>query len=151
MSGEHVDDVDHELLRLLVADGRSTYSEMATQVALSIAAVKRRVDRLRRIGVITGFTAQLDHAKLGWGVEAFTEMRYIGTTTPEDMLVSTSKLPEVQAVFTIAGDPDALVALRVRDHAHLQQVINRLRSSGKATGTKTLIVLGSWQRGGWVS
>ncbi|MFN8164322.1 MAG: Lrp/AsnC ligand binding domain-containing protein [Solirubrobacterales bacterium] len=55
-------------------------------------------------------------------------------------------MPEVDAVHTIAGDPDALVHLRVRDVADLSRVIDLLRRSGKVTGTKTLIVLGSETR-----
>jgi Lrp/AsnC family leucine-responsive transcriptional regulator len=142
-----VDETDHELLRLLREDGRRTYSEMAKEVGLSVAATKRRVDRLREIGVIAGFTVQIDHAKLGWGIEAFTEMRYLGTTGVGEILKTAASLPEVQTVFTIAGDPDALFRLRVRDIAHLQQVIDQLRRSGTVTGTKTLMVLGSWTRG----
>ena len=141
-----VDDLDHRLLSLLHEDGRRTYSEMATVVGLSVAAVKRRVDRLREIGVITGFTVQVDHAKLGWGVEAFTELRYAGTTGIGEILGTASRVPEVQAVYTIAGDPDALVQMRVRDIAHLQEVIDGLRNSGRVTGTKTLMVLGRWSR-----
>jgi DNA-binding Lrp family transcriptional regulator len=141
-----VDDTDHHLLRLLREDGRRTFSEMAAEVGLSVAAVKRRVDRLRDIGVITGFTVQVDHAKLGWGVEAFTELRYAGSSTVGEIMRTTTGLPEVQAVFTIAGDPDALIHVRVRDIAHLQQVIDTLRRAGNVTGTMTLMVLGSWSR-----
>lgn len=142
-----VDPIDHRLLALLQEDGRRTYSEMAGLVGLSVAAVKRRVDRLQEIGVITGFTAQIDHAKLGWGVEAFTELRYAGTTRVSDIVATASTVPEVQAIFTIAGDPDALVQVRVRDVAHLQEVIDTLRNAGTVTGTKTLLVLGAWTRG----
>ncbi len=46
-------------------------------------------------------------------------------------------------MHTIAGDPDALVHLRVRDVADLTRVIDLLRRDGKVTGTKTLIVLGT--------
>ncbi|WP_028938460.1 Lrp/AsnC family transcriptional regulator [Pseudonocardia spinosispora] len=141
-----VDETDHRLLRSLREDGRRTYSEMAKEVGLSVAAVKRRVDRMREIGVITGFTAQIDHAKLGWGIEAFTEMRFTGTTGVREIVQTATQLPEVQAVFTIAGDPDALMHLRVRDISHLQQIIDKLRRSGTVTGTKTLMVLGSWTR-----
>lgn len=141
-----VDAIDHHLLRLLHEDGRRTFSEMAPEVGLSVAAVKRRVDRLRETGVITGFTVQVDHARLGWGVQAFTELRYAGATRVEDIIATTTNVPEVQAVFTIAGDPDALVQVRARDLEHLQEVIDTLRSSGKITGTKTLMVLGSWTR-----
>jgi Lrp/AsnC family transcriptional regulator, leucine-responsive regulatory protein len=141
-----VDDTDRLLLDLLRADGRRTYSEMAAEVGLSVAAVKRRVDRLREVGVITGFTVQVDHAKLDRGVEAFIELRFLGTTRVSEIVRSVSNIPEVAAVFTIAGDPDALVRLRVRDLGHLQQVIDTLRRSGSVTGTRTLMVLGSWER-----
>ncbi|MFC8785163.1 Lrp/AsnC family transcriptional regulator [Streptomyces nigra] len=141
-----IDDVDRQLLRMLREDGRRTFSEMAPEVGLSIAAVKRRVDRLRVSGVITGFSAQIDHSKLGWGIEAFVELTYTGTTPVGEIVRTAYKAPEVQAVFTIAGDPDALVHVRVRDIEHLQQVIDGLRRSGQVTGTKTLMVLGSWTR-----
>ncbi|MER7174089.1 Lrp/AsnC family transcriptional regulator [Streptomyces mesophilus] len=146
MPSDELDETDHQLLRLLQADGRRTFSEMAPEVGLSVAAVKRRIDRMRESGVITGFTVQVDHAKLGWGIEAFTELRYAGTTSVKDILGSASRAPEVQAVFTIAGDLDALVHMRVRDINHLQEVIDRLRGSGKVIGTRTLMVLGSWTR-----
>ncbi|WP_371658460.1 Lrp/AsnC family transcriptional regulator [Streptomyces sp. NBC_00280] len=141
-----IDDVDRKLLDLLRADGRRSFSEMAPEVGLSVAAVKRRVDRLRDIGVITGFTVQIDHTRLGWGIEAFVELSYTGNTAVGEILGTTHKVPEVQAAFTTAGDPDALVHVRVRDIAHLQKVIDGLRRERGVTGTKTLMVLGSWTR-----
>ncbi|WP_327087928.1 Lrp/AsnC family transcriptional regulator [Nonomuraea sp. NBC_01738] len=141
-----IDDIDHRLLRLLREDGRRTFSDMATTVGLSVAAVKRRVDRMRDAGVITGFTVQVDHSKLGWAIEAFTEIRYAGATPVGEIIRSTTGIPEVQAVFTIAGDPDALLHIRASDLDHLQKVIDTLRRTGNVTGTKTLMVLGSWAR-----
>jgi DNA-binding Lrp family transcriptional regulator len=146
MTVAELDDTDHSLLVMLRADGRRTYSDMAAQVGLSVAAVKRRVDRLRELGVITGFTVQIDYARLGWSIEAFTELRYLGTTGPKEIVASAAGIPEVQAVFTIAGDPDALLWVRARDIAHLQDVIDRMRRGGAVTGTKTLMVIGSWHR-----
>ena len=43
---------------------------------------------------------------------------------------------------------DALVWLRVRDMAHLQRTLDEIRRSQRVTGTRTLIVLDSWSRGG---
>ncbi len=141
-----LDPTDHQLIRLLREDGRRTFSEMAPLVGLSVAATKRRVDRMRELGVITGFTVQVDATKLGWAVEAFTEVRYAGSASVGEIVDTASRAPEVQAVYTIAGDPDALVHLRARDMNHLQEAIDGLRTSRKVAGTKTLIVLGSWQR-----
>ncbi len=144
---ELVDTIDHEILALLREDARRTLADIASRVTLSTAAVKRRIDRLQHLGVITGFTVQIDHAKLGWGIEAFTELRFHGTTKVADILATTTRMPEAQAVFTIAGDPDALVWLRVRDMAHLQRTIDEIRRQHQVTGTKTLISLESWTRG----
>jgi hypothetical protein len=85
-------------------------------------------------------------SKLGRPLEAFTEVRFTGSTHVDAITGTATGIPEVEAVFTIAGDPDALVWLRVRDVAHLQQVIDQLRRSGRVTGTKTLMVMGAWLR-----
>ena len=62
------------------------------------------------------------------------------------MWVAIQQLPEVVQLFTIAGDPDALMRLRVDNVEHLQRVVNQLRRSGTVVGTKTLIVLRAWER-----
>jgi DNA-binding Lrp family transcriptional regulator len=141
-----LDDTDLRILRMLREDGRRTFSEMATEIGLSVAAVKRRVDRLRESGVITGFTVQIDHAKVGWPIEAFIELRFSGSTPGSDILRAATTVPEVQSVYTIPGDPDALAHIRARSLEHLQQVVDSLRRTGNVTGTKTLITLGSWNR-----
>lgn len=138
-----LDGTDREIIDLLVRDGRLTLAEIGKTVSLSAPAVKRRLDRLEQEGVITGYTARIDHAKLGRTIEAFTELRFAGRTKVADIAGVAADLPEVEAIHTIAGDPDALVHLRVRDVADLTRVIDLLRRTGKVTGTKTLIVLAS--------
>ncbi|GAA0533069.1 AsnC family transcriptional regulator [Saccharopolyspora subtropica] len=147
MADATLDATDREILELLREDARRTLSDIATRVTLSTAAVKRRIDRMQELGVILGYTVQVDHAKLGWGVEAFIELRFLGTSGVDEIIQTTTRMPEAQAVFTIAGDPDALVWLRVRDMAHLQRTIDEIRRSHRVTSTKTLIALDSWMRG----
>jgi Lrp/AsnC family transcriptional regulator, leucine-responsive regulatory protein len=141
-----VDGTDLEIVDLLVRDGRRTLADIGAAVSLSAPAVKRRVARLEELGVITGYTAQIDFSKLGRPIEAFTELRFSGRTKVADIAGIARELPEVDTVHTIAGDPDALVHLRVRDVADLTRVIDLIRRTGKVTGTKTLIVLGSENR-----
>jgi len=138
-----LDGTDLEIVDLLVRDGRRTLAAIGASVNLSAPAVKRRIDRLEELGVITGYTARVDSAKLGRPIEAFTELRFAGTTKVADIAGVARDLVEVDAVHTIAGDPDALVHLRVRDVADLSRVIDLIRRSGNVTGTKTLIVLGT--------
>ena len=50
------DELDKRIVAALVDDARATYPEVGAQVGLSAPAVKRRVDRMRASGAITGFT-----------------------------------------------------------------------------------------------
>ena len=143
----HSDGIDARILEILRVDGRATLADIGHEVGLSAPAVKRRIDKLEQLGVITGFTVLVDETKLGHPLEAFTELRFAGNTSVADIAGVARDMPEVQAVFTTAGDPDALVHIRVRDIAHLTQAVDRLRRSDAVVGTKTLMVLDTWIRG----
>lgn len=143
MRRSDLDAVDQRILELLLEDGRRSASEIGRQVRLSPAAAKRRIDRLERLGVIAGYRAVLDHSKLGSTIEAFVELRFAGATQVDDIDAAFVHLPELVEGFTVAGDPDALVRLRVGDLDHLKHVIDRIRRTGAVVGTKTLIVLGT--------
>lgn len=143
-----VDGTDLEIVRLLEEDARRSLADIGRAVSLSAPAVKRRMQRLEAAGVITGYTITVDHGKLGRPLEAFAQLRFTGSAKVDDIATIAEGLPEVRAVFTTAGDPDALVRLRVRDVDDLKRIIDRLRRTGKVVGTKTLIVLGTWSPGG---
>ena len=143
---DQLDATDRQILDLLQRDARRTFGDIGARVGLSAPAVKRRVDRLENDGIITGYTTVLDHAKLGRPLEAFAELRFSGRTRVDDIEGIADHVPEIQAVFTVAGDPDALAWIRVRDVDDLKRVIDRIRATGKVTGTKTLMVLGSTVR-----
>ncbi len=145
-SERELDATDHEIITLLCADARRPLADIAKRVHLSSPAVKRRLDRLERLQVIIGYTARVDHAKLGRPLEAFTELRFVGSTPVDQIARIAEDIPEVQAVFTTAGDPDALAWIRVKDVADLKRVVDDLRRSGRVTGTKTLMVLGTSAR-----
>ncbi len=141
-----LDATDAEIIELLRHDARRTFADIAERVSLSAPAVKRRVDRLERDGVITGYTVLVDHSKLGQPLQAFTELRFAGNSPVDEIAGIGGDIPEVQTIFTTAGDPDALAWIRVKDVEDLKRVIDLLRRSGRVTGTKTLMVLGTSTR-----
>jgi Lrp/AsnC family transcriptional regulator, leucine-responsive regulatory protein len=144
--GSDLDATDLEIIELLRRDARRTLADVAERVSLSAPAVKRRVDRLESDGVITGYTVLVDHARLGRPLQAFTELRFAGNLPVDEIAGIADDIPEVQTIFTTAGDPDALAWIRVRDVDDLKRVIDLLRRSGRVTGTKTLMVLGTSTR-----
>jgi len=138
-----LDRTDERILELLVEDGRRSASEIGRHVNLSPAAAKRRIDKLEELGVIGGYRAVVDHTKLGSVIEAFIELRFEGRTQVDEINSALIDIPELVEAFTIAGDPDALVRIRVAELDQLKQVVDRIRRTGKVTSTKTLVVLGA--------
>jgi DNA-binding Lrp family transcriptional regulator len=136
-----IDDVDRRIIACLTRDARASYAEIGAVVSLSAPAVKRRVDRLRADGVIQGFTAVIDPAAMGWTTEAFVELYCTGRTTPTQIGAATTAHPEVIGAYTVSGEADALVHLRVADMAHLEQALERLRAEPFVTSTRSMIVL----------
>ena len=148
-AADPVDQIDEEILALLQEDARRTVADIALHVALSATAVKRRIERLEAAGVILGYSVRIDYAKLGWGLEAFTELTFTGATTPDEMDELAGRLPEVEAVYTTAGNHDVLALVRATDVDHLRQVIDRLRATGKILSTRTHVVLASHVKVDW--
>jgi Lrp/AsnC family leucine-responsive transcriptional regulator len=139
---EVIDDIDRKILAHLTKNARQPAAAIAAHVDLTPSAVRRRVARLERLGVIAGYTVVLDHDRVGPSVEAYVELTFTGDTNVHALLIDALKRSEVREASTIAGDPDAIVRVRVDDLDQLRKVVTDLRQSGSVTGSKTLVVLG---------
>jgi len=135
------DDLDKRIVTELVRDARATYAEVGAQVGLSASAVKRRVDRLRASGAITGFSARVDPSALGWTTEAYVELFCRGRTSPADIGAAVRKFPEVTGACTVTGDADALLHIRAADVRHFEQVVERIGAEPFVVRTRSVIVL----------
>jgi len=138
-----LDQVDREILELLRLNARRTVKDIAECVGLSAAPVKRRIERLEADGIIAGYTIHIDESLVGDSLEAFTELRYAGDVNQEEILTRLSNIAEVEDVYIMAGNADALVHLRVDKVGDLKHVIAKLRSEGNPLNSRTLIVMES--------
>jgi len=136
-----MDDIDARIVAFLVRDARASYALIGGEVGLSAPAVKRRVDRLRAAGAITGFSARVDPAAMGWTTEAYVELYCGGRTSPEEIGVAVRRYPEVVDACTITGEADALVHIRATDVRHFEDVMERIRAESFVVRTKSVIVL----------
>ena len=135
------DELDKRIVAALVEDGRATYAEVGAAVGLSAPAVKRRVDRLRASGAITGFSARVDPSALGWTTEAYVELFCGGRTSPDEIAAAVRRYPEVADACTITGEADALVHIRAADVRHFEAVMERIRAEPLVVRTRSVIVL----------
>jgi DNA-binding Lrp family transcriptional regulator len=136
-----MDEIDRAIIETLLADGRATYARIGQQVGLSVAASKRRVDRLVSDQVIRGFTAVVDPAVLGWQLEAQIRVFTNGAIPFARMRADLEKLPEIEEAYTVAGSADAVVQVVAADAAHLERVISTIRDLDYVQQTDTTLLL----------
>ncbi|GAA1950150.1 Lrp/AsnC family transcriptional regulator [Nocardioides panacihumi] len=143
-----IDDTDRAILDLLRENARRPLREIATAVGLTVAPVQRRIARLEHLGVIERYTVQVNHGRIATGIEAMTELQFSDDLDLAQIMEFVAQIPEVEEVLTLAGDPDALVRIRVEGVEDLRRVVSSLRSGGAIASTKTLVVLEQWTRHG---
>ena len=135
------DDLDKRIVAALVDDGRATYAEVGAQVGLSAPAVKRRVDRMLDSGVIRGFTTVIDRSAVGWNTEAYVQVYCHGRISPDELRQAWMDIPEVVSAATATGTADAILRVLAHDMRHLEDALERIRTSADIERTESIVVL----------
>jgi Lrp/AsnC family transcriptional regulator, leucine-responsive regulatory protein len=138
-----MDATDSEILRLLREDGRLSWNELGAAVGLSANAAAERVRRLRRSGVITGFTALVDPAAGGRVLEALVGVTLATGTDSDAFAAAAARLEPVTEVLHLTGAPDYQLRVACRDTAELDLLLRALRLKLGAVDTETTVILRS--------
>lgn len=139
-----MDALDYRIVDLLQRDGRATQLEIARTVGLSQPAVAERIRKLEERGVITGFVARVDAAKLGKDITAFIGVSIEHPKHFEAFARKVLELPEVQECHRIAGNDSYLLKVRTKNTKTLDTLlVETLRTMPGVTRTQTTIVLSS--------
>lgn len=143
-----LDAVDRRILRVLQAEGRITYDELASQVSLSASAALRRVKRLEEAKVIAGYVALVAPERVGLGLTAYINVRLekhseTHKRNPMDLFrASVQTWPEVVECAALTGEMDYLLRVMVEDMAHYSRfIMDTLLKHPSVQDCKTSFVL----------
>src|SRR5215469_4994508 len=145
-----LDPVDLQILRLLQNDARITYRDLATATGVAPSTCLDRVNRLRRTGVIRGYSVQLDPAALGLPLQAFLAVRTGPHHRPlvDQFVNHVLAQPHTRAVYLVAGPDDYLIHVTARDVEDLQRVaVDALTERPEVMSVRTNLVFQAWQGG----
>lgn len=137
MAGETLDSLDHRILAILQTDGRLGLTEIGRRVNLSQPAVSARVKRLEQAGVISGYRAIVDPARLGLNIHAMVRLR----TTHAHVaacLDHFAALPEVVTVHRLTGEDCFLIDLYAMTAERLEAVVDGIARFGPVTTSLVL-------------
>lgn len=138
-----VDELDSAIVEHLQRDARQTNRELAATLGIAPSTCLERVRLLRQRGVIRGFTAQVDLAAIGRHVQALiaVQVRPLSRRVIDEFHDSVIALPEVLAVFLLAGADDVVVHVAVHDVEHLRAfLLDRFSRRREIVGFRTSVV-----------
>ncbi len=140
-SGEGLDRKDYKLLELLRRNARASYATLAKSLGLSESAVRKRIAKLTRLGVIKRFT--IDYEVPGEIMALILVKTQPPIQTPE---VSKKILENhmVDRVYEVTGEYDIVAVARARDASEINSIIEYIRSIPGVMSTYTMIVLRSY-------
>ncbi len=119
-----IDDTDRRILRRLQGNPALSAGELAELAGVTATTCSRRLDRMRKGGIIRGQHAVIDWAALGWEVEV--SLRFtLDKTDPrafDEFLAAAREVPEVTEIQTFLGRVDVRLHVIARDMAHYQQI-----------------------------
>src|SRR5215470_5463495 len=118
-----LDELDLALLRVLSVDARQSQRALARAIEMSPPAVADRLARLERSGAIRGYRVDIDWAALGFPVVVYLAVTAGPGMDLSEIIRAIRAIPEAQDMSVVTGGLDLLVRLRVRDHAHLRQLL----------------------------
>ncbi len=112
-----MDDIDSKIIRALQNDGRMTVIDLADHVGLSPTPCARRLDRLQRDGIITGYTARIDPERLGFGVTIFVsvELEKQDRNAIDSFEKAIRRCDEVMECYLMTGSRDILLRVVAKD------------------------------------
>ena len=135
-----MEDTDRQILTLLAADGRMSYTDLGKATGLSTSAVHQRVKRLESRGLIKGYGATIDHDQLGLPLTAFISIRPIDPSQPDDSPERLTEVKEIESCWSVAGDESYILKVRVPTPTDLEDLLARIRAAANVS-TRTTIVL----------
>lgn len=135
-----VEALDRQIVDLLCADGRMSFTDLGKATGLSTSAVHQRVRRLEHKGIIRGFAAVVDHEALGLPLTAFISIKPIDASRPDDAPELLADIAEIEACHSVAGEENYILKVRVGKPSDLESLLGEIRSRANVS-TRTTIVL----------
>jgi Lrp/AsnC family leucine-responsive transcriptional regulator len=135
-----VEDINRKIVALLARDGRMSFTELARQTGLSVSAAQQRVRRLEEKGLISGYAALIRADAAGLPLTAFVSIKPFDAAAPDDAPERLAHLSAIEACYSVAGDENYILKVRVASPADLENLLQEIRTSA-GVSTRTTIVL----------
>lgn len=138
----HIDDLDRKILKLITANARIPFLEVARECGVSGAAIHQRVQRLVAVGVIIGSEFLVSPQKLGYHTTAYMGIHLEKVSYDKKVLKQLREIQEVVECHHTTGQYAIFIKIQTKTNKHLMKIIDTdLQAIDGIARTETFISL----------
>lgn len=136
-----LDDIDNAILNILLKDARTPYTVIAKKVGLSEAGVRKRIEKLVKMGAIKRFTIEVGRPAV---VKAITLITADTSTDTSEVSRAVRSVDGVEKVYEVTGIYDVIAIISSSSISEVNRCIDELRRVRGVRSTNTMMVLREW-------
>lgn len=137
-----IDSLDRKILSILIKDARIPFLEVARECGVSGAAIHQRVQRLTRLGIISGSQFNLEPKKLGYHTCAYIGIFLDNAGLFNEVSANLIRIPEIVQCHYTTGQYAMFIKVYAKDNEHLRKVLaDKIQAIKGVSRTETFISL----------
>ena len=142
-----LDNTDFKILEILQKNSRTTASEIAEVVGLSVPAAAERIKKLSDAKIIERFTVKLAEKELGFDMCAFISVVNSSSEHYEEIISNALTNPAIMECHSVTGDGSHLLKVRVRSSTELEKLLRDIQAWTGVIRTHTSVVMSTYKEG----
>jgi len=138
----HIDSLDKKILALITKNARIPYLEVARECNVSGAATHQRIQRLLKLGIVSGSQFNLDPKKVGFLTCAYVGIFLDNAGLYPNVVEELKKIPEITQCHYITGGYSIFIKVYTRNNEDLKRVLgDKVQAIAGISRTETFISL----------
>ena len=125
MRRSKIDDIDIKIIKILEKNSRISNTDIARKLNLSEGAIRKRIQKLKKLGIIKRFSAIIDYNLLGY------KICWIGLNVEKNKIIDVlNKLPKndnIKGIYLTYGDHDIIIEYIYKENKELEDYLNKIR------------------------
>ena len=115
-----IDSLDKKIIKMITKNARIPYLEVARECNVSGAAIHQRIQKLTKLGVITGSKFTIEPKKIGFKTCAYMGIFLEQASLYNNVLKELKKIPEITQCHFTTGNYSIFIKIFARDNEHLK-------------------------------
>lgn len=138
----HIDELDRKILSLITKNARIPYLEVARECKVSGAAIHQRIQRLSKVGVITGSEFNISPKKIGFNTCAYVGIFLDSASLYPEVVEQLEHIPEITQCHYITGGYSIFIKIYTRNNEDLKLLlVDKVQAIKGISRTETFISL----------